>query len=710
MPDAAAPTSPPTWPASMPGPFTEVPREPFLALILPHLRARGSEPMVIFDDGVELSCSAFLEATEQLAAGLRERIAPGDEVALAIGNRAEFLVAFFAILAHRAVAVMMGPSIGDAEADYIVRDRGLTLALADGVAADVLSRVNDGRVTVLRVDEGAGEPYGLRAYSSADPHPLDAVGASHDDIVDIGYTSGTTGLPKAIAFTHDEKLRYADVFLRTVPFSSDDRFLCPLHFHYGDPIWMLLVSILRHTPLVVMRKFSVSRFWSVAKRFDVTQILSIGAIPSLLLQAPPSPAERDHKVRFAVAVGVPRAQHAELVQRFGFAWVEHYGLSETCTAIALPLRYADQYVGSGALGIPVPEVETRLVDEHDVVLHGPASGELEVRGAWVPFREYLGNPEATDEILHDGWIRTGDLMRRDELGVYYFEGRRKELIRRGGENIAPAQVEDVLRTHPAVVDAAVVPVFDPVRDEEVKAYVQVDAEVTPAELAAHCAQHLAPYKVPRYIELRTEPFPRTPSQRIRKHELKTAGAHRVEGVWDREAIAARTPRTSPTSPATVLRVDVTRDLSSAIPIEEIPHLKGRTHDGVPLIVTRDERDQFERLTLIDRAHPEPDPADFPTDIVEGFHTLALLDAMTTLAAPFDPATTYGYNYGLDRVRWVSPVRIGDELHSRFECTDVTAKGDGWLVRYSCTVTVAGAATPTMVADWLVYVLPRPVDP
>ncbi len=168
---------------------------------------------------------------------------------------------------------------------------------------------------------------------------------------------------------------------------------------------------------------------------------------------------------------------------------------------------------------------------------GPAQEKLEVSGPWVPFRGYIDNPQATAEVLHDGWIRTGDLVRRDSDGVYYFEGRRKELIRRGGENIAPAQVEEVLRGHPAVVDAAVVPVPDPIREEEVKAYVQIRTAVTPAELAEHCALHLAPHKVPRYIELRTEPFPLTPSQRIRKQDLRVGGVHRVEGAWDRLATA-----------------------------------------------------------------------------------------------------------------------------------------------------------------------------
>lgn len=535
MPDTEAVSDVPHWPTGMSAAFTEVLRQPLLRLMIPHLKQGGDRPMVIFDDGVELSCSDFLAATERLAAGLAAHIRPGDQVGLAIGNRAEFLIARYAVQSLRAVVVQFSPTVGDAEAEHIVADRGLTLAIADGPAADVLERVRSRQVTVLRVDPAAPEPHGLEAYGATPSRELDDPTATPDDVISIGYTSGTTGLPKALAFTHDEPLRYADVFLRTLPFSESDRILCPLQFHYGDPLWLLLASVIRHTPLVVMRKFSVSRFWDVAERFQVTRLMSIGAIPGLLLKAEPSPAERAHRIELALSVGAPRAQHAELVARFGFPWVEHYAMSETCVALAVPLAYADRYVGTGAIGIPVPESVVRLVDADGLEVSGAGAGELEVSGPWVPFGEYLGNPAATAELLHDGWIRTGDLARRDDDGVYYFEGRRKELIRRGGENIAPAQIEEVLRTHPAVVDAAVVPVPDPLREEEVKAYVQIRAEVTPEDLAAHCAQHLAPHKVPRYIELRTEPFPLTASQRIRKQELRVEGTHRIDGVWDRLA-------------------------------------------------------------------------------------------------------------------------------------------------------------------------------
>lgn len=149
------------------------------------------------------------------------------------------------------------------------------------------------------------------------------------------------------------------------------------------------------------------------------------------------------------------------------------------------------------------------------------------------------------------------------------------------------------------------------------------------------------------------------------------------------------------------------DVTHVIRWEEIPGLTGRTYAGLPLAVSRDERDAFERLTLVDRAHPVPDPPEFPADIVEGFHTLALLDAMSQLAVPFDPEATYAYNYGLDRVRWIRPVRIGDVLQSRFTVEDVRAKDGGWVVRQHCVVFVTSAEEPVMDAVWLAFVLRRP---
>lgn len=527
---------PVTWSGRMAEPWSAVPRRPLLELLGPALAAHA-EPVLVFDDGVEITGPRLLDRIERFAGVLATRIDVGERVLLACGNRAEFLVAYFAILANRGVVVAVSPDIREHDAEHALAGARCVLAIAEPDAAvriDAIAPRAEGLREVLRID--GPEPAGLAHLENDATRPLRLadVDADIEDLVDIGFTSGTTGLPKALGGNHSEPLRYVDVALRAEPPAPDERVMLGLQFHYGDPLYSFIAAALSGTSVLVMRRFSVSRFWTTAKAYRATRIVTIGSIPNLLLTAPPSPADRDHGVRRALGVGIPKDLHAELEARFGFPWHEGYGSSESGPVIAMPPEAAPRYVGTGALGVPYPDVEARLVDPDGATLDGPALGELELSGAIV-FRGYQDNEEATAEVLHDGWLRTGDLMRRDADGVYYFEGRRKELIRRGGENVAPAEVEAVLRLHPAVIDVAVVPVADPIQGEEIKAYIQVheDADVAPEALTDFCAERLARFKVPRYVALRTEPFPRTPSQRIKKELLKVDGAHRADDSWDR---------------------------------------------------------------------------------------------------------------------------------------------------------------------------------
>lgn len=142
-----------------------------------------------------------------------------------------------------------------------------------------------------------------------------------------------------------------------------------------------------------------------------------------------------------------------------------------------------------------------------------------------------------------------------------------------------------------------------------------------------------------------------------------------------------------------------------IRFDGIPDLLGRVYEGEPFTVTREERDEFERVTWVDRAYAGPDSGEFPEDILEGFHSLALLDAVSTLAVPFDRTTLTGYNYGLDRVRFTAPIHIGDRILSRFEITDVRSRGNGYLILRHCELTTEGSGKPALVADWWALVLP-----
>jgi carnitine-CoA ligase len=526
-----------TWDGYLAEPWSAVPLRPVLELLGPAL-ARNDQPVVLFDDGASFTGAELHNRIERFAGVLATRVAAGERVLLACGNRAEYLIAYFGIIANRCTVVPVSPGLGSHDMAHAINGAHCVIAVAEPQAAGTIDGVRDrcpGLRTVLRIE--GPEPSGL---SHLEPDGrglrLDDVRAHPDDLVNIGFTSGTTGLPKALGGDHWQLLRYVDVSLRTSRPSPGDRTMLATPFHYGDALYSTVAAALSGMSMVIMRRFSVSRFWETARRFGVTRIVTIGSMPSLLITAPPGPGDRNHTVRYAVAVGIPKDIHAVLEERFGFSWYEAYGSSESGPAIAMPPSAAWQYVGTGALGVPYPDVQARLLDPDGRVLEGPASGELEVSGA-IRFRGYLNNPDATAEALHDGWLRTGDIMRRDEHGVFYFLGRRKEIIRRGGENVAPAEVEAVLRLHEAVIDAAVVAVADPLHREEIKAYVQVrpGADIEPRAFTDFCADHLARFKVPRYVEFRTDPFPRTPSQRIRKDTLRVDCQHLVDGAWDRIA-------------------------------------------------------------------------------------------------------------------------------------------------------------------------------
>jgi carnitine-CoA ligase len=200
-------------------------------------------------------------------------------------------------------------------------------------------------------------------------------------------------------------------------------------------------------------------------------------------------------------------------------------------------------VGSGSLGVPNPEVEIRVVDDDGRDVPGGQPGEALIRSPGM-FRGYFNRPDATAEALRDGWYHTGDLVRQDERNFVYFLGRKKDIVRRSGENIAAAEVEAVLRLLPKVKDAAVIPVPDEIRGEEVKAYVLLVDGATPADLppeaiVRHCEEQLASFKVPRYIEYRTGDFPRTPSMKAQKQDLKEEKTDHRQGAWDRELAMGR---------------------------------------------------------------------------------------------------------------------------------------------------------------------------
>ncbi len=515
----------------------DLPRD-IITLVRDALDEEPTKPVFIFEDGVVVTRERFRSAVEQFAGYLSTRISPGDRVLIMLENRAEFMIAWLAVNACGASLVSINTSAGEHDAGHIVRDSGARVAVVGAEQEELIKRVSDAGQTEIVVVSGK-EPDGLASYvSESGPLALDDVAVDPDAVTNVYYTSGTTGPPKGCMVGHDYWIRFVELYLGLYGLDEDDRLLCCLQFFYNDPPWLFLVSLWAGTPLVAMRRFSVSRFWSVVAEHRITRLFALAAIPALLLKAEPRPEERERRVEFALHIGIPAQLHAEFVKRWGFPWVEGYGLTESGLVVAMPLEHAERMTGSGSIGLPCPGVSIRLVDDGGEEVGVDEPGEVLIKAPGM-MRGYLNRPDATAETLKDGWLYSGDLARRDESGFLYFLGRKKDIVRRAGENVAAAEVEDVLRSHPQVLEAAVVAVPDELRGEEVKAYLALveDASpdaVAPATLVEFCRERLAKHKVPRYIEYRTEPFPRTPSMRVKKSELIAQIDDPFALAWDRD--------------------------------------------------------------------------------------------------------------------------------------------------------------------------------
>jgi crotonobetaine/carnitine-CoA ligase len=353
-------------------------------------------------------------------------------------------------------------------------------------------------------------------------------------LIAVTFTSGTTGLPKGCMIDHAWALRATDVALTVHAYGPEDRIFYPVKFFYMDAPMALMRVLACGGAFVAARAFSVSRFWAVVRSQRVTILSTIASMPAWLLKAPPRPDDREHGVRFAIQAHIAPELHAAMDERWGFPWLENYGMTEAGLIARVPVELADRVRATGSAGPPAPGVELRILGEDDADVPPGTAGEILVRQPGM-FRGYLGLPEATAELFHEGWIRTGDLGVLDANGYVSVVGRKKDMIRRSGENISAAEVESVLASHPRVLEAAVIGVPDIDRGEEVKAFVQlVDGaareEAPPAQLVGFCAERLAPHKVPRFVQFVDE-LPRTATLRVRKQLLRDA----APGGWDRAA-------------------------------------------------------------------------------------------------------------------------------------------------------------------------------
>jgi long-chain acyl-CoA synthetase len=475
---------------------------------LPDTRATADpDAPCLRDDAADLTNAAFADRVRRAAGALAAAgVGRGDVVGVKLPNRVELIVTLFATWRLGAVLTPVNPALGPTETEYQLRDAGARLLVAEEPG-------------------GPGAPVPVLTVADLDGEPASEVAeVAASDLALLIYTSGTTGQPKGVMLTHANLDAMTASFIEWLELGPQDQSLLVLPLFHANGIVLGTLSPLRAGGHVTITgRFSRDRFFADVERYRPTYFSAVPAIYALLSSLPEDVAPDTSSLRFAVCGAAPMP--AELIrrfeERFGITIVEGYGLSETTTASTInPLGGIRK---PGTVGLPLPGQSVAVVDETGAAVAAGDVGEVVISGP-VVMAGYLGRPEATAETIVDGWLHTGDLGRFDDDGYLQIVDRLKDMIIRGGENVYPKEIENVLYGHDAVLEAAVVGVPDDVLGETPLAFVVLrpGAEATDAALLALCAEHLASFKRPKAVVFLDE-LPKNAVGKIDKRALRARG-------------------------------------------------------------------------------------------------------------------------------------------------------------------------------------------
>ena len=493
-----------------------------------------------FDDH-DFTFADIATASVALAGGLAALgVARGDRVGIMLANRPEFLLAWFACSRLGAVEVPVNTAHRGTLLHYIVDQSGCSLLIVEAAFApqidEVASRL-EGLQTIVLVDsDGSGSAPGRWPQRvvlfAATTGAADAVEVAAADPMAMIFTSGTTGPSKGVVLPQAYALHQAAIIVDACGYTADDCLFNALPLFHGNAQFLsTMPALLAGSRMVLGRRFSASAFWADVARHGATEFNYIGGILPILMKAPPSPADAANPLRLMMGAGCPADLFAAFEARFDLKLIEGYGMSE----IGIPFinRLDDRRAGScGKVGTTH---EAMLVDDAGAPVERGATGELIIRPRQMNgmMREYHAMPAATVAAWRDLWFHTGDYLREDTDGYFFFVDRKKDALRRRGENISSYEVERAVNEHPAVAESAAVAVASELGEDEVMICVvpMPGAVLDPFDLLRHCAGTMARFMVPRYIRVMAA-LPKTPTERVQKFELRAAGV--TSDTYDRE--------------------------------------------------------------------------------------------------------------------------------------------------------------------------------
>ncbi|RIK93937.1 MAG: ATP-dependent acyl-CoA ligase [Proteobacteria bacterium] len=477
--------------------------------------------------------------SNKVAAGMQALgLAKGDKVAIMLDNRPEYLFLWFGLSKLGAVEVPLNTAhkgdlltymIDRADCRLIVIDQAYLPELASCLAnLPKLERV------IVMDDAGVSLTRPMTSYGAlvANDGAFKAADVIWSDPLAILFTSGTTGPSKGAVMPQNYPVYLAEILTRAARYSEADCLYNALPFFHGNAQFLsTMPALYSGARMVVAPRFSASAFWDDVRRYGCTEFNYIGGIIPILLKAEEKPNDADNPLRIMLGGGCPVNLFEPFQKRFGVRLIEGYGMSE----IGLPLMNTVDDPRSGNCGRVHPDYEVKLVDEDGVEVGADTPGELLIRSKkpYCVLLEYYNMPEKTVEAWRDLWFHTGDFLKRDAEGYFYFLDRKKDALRRRGENISSYEVEKVINSHPAVLESAAVAAASELAEDEVMVCLtcRPGKTVTPEDLIEYCEQRMAYFMVPRYVRI-MDKLPKTPTERIQKYRLREEGV--TPDTWDRE--------------------------------------------------------------------------------------------------------------------------------------------------------------------------------
>lgn len=473
----------------------------------------------------EFTYSEFKDIVDQTTKFLIEQgLKKNDRISLIFHNSPEFLILYFAGLCHGLTIVPINPDLSSREIKYIIEDSNSKAVFYNDTLELKMNAIREyfDNVTLTKIKSIKDLILSINNGSSFEQSEI-----SPYDIAVIIYTSGTTGNPKGVVLSHLNLLSDAMSISKWFKFNGDTRCLCILPlFHNNGQITTLLAPLYSGgSTIIVKGKISLYAFWFLVNEYQATWTSVMPSILSILLSLP---KEREDSSLRAILCGgqiLTRSVQEKFEKRFSVPIFEGYGLTET-TSFSCINNYPADERKIGSIGTPLLTNEMKIVNENDEEVNANVEGEICIRGYNVSIG-YLGDEEKNHNAFRNGWFHSGDYGRKDKDGYYYFHGRQDSLIIKGGENIYPAELENVLYQHPYVDECAVIGVPHELLGEEICAFVKSKSEVrlTENELKAFCKNKIADYKQPKKVIiindlLDLDDIPKGPTKKVLYRKLK----------------------------------------------------------------------------------------------------------------------------------------------------------------------------------------------